>query len=223
MPIRLNLLAEARAAEEMRRQDPVKRVIWLAALLVTAMLAWSSLLQLRAMIARGDLTKMEVSVASNTNEYQSVIENQKKSTETLQKLAALHQLATNRFLNGTLLNALQQATVADVQLVHLKVDQKYAAIEETKARTNGNRVVPGRPAGVTERIVLTLEARDQSANPGDQVNKFREMVSTNSFFLRALGKTNEARLDKLNPPQSVPGEPAFVSFAVECRFQEKTR
>lgn len=223
MPIRLNLLAEARAAEQMRRQDPVKRVIWLAALLVAAMLAWSSLLQLRAMIARGDLTKMEASVASKTNEYQSVIENQKKSAETLQKLAALHELATNRFLNGTLLNALQQATVADVQLVRLKVDQTYALTEETKPRTNSGRIVPGRPANVTEKIVLTLEARDQSANPGDQVNKFREIVSTNSFFMRALGKTNEARLDKLNPPQSVPGEPAFVFFAVECRFQEKTR
>ena len=37
MPIRLNLLAEAQAAEEARRRDPVKRAIWLAALIIALM------------------------------------------------------------------------------------------------------------------------------------------------------------------------------------------
>ena len=32
MPIRINLLAEAKAAEELRRHDPVKRVIFVGAL-----------------------------------------------------------------------------------------------------------------------------------------------------------------------------------------------
>ncbi len=36
MPIRLNLLAEAQAAEEMRRRDPVKRALWLAGLIIAA-------------------------------------------------------------------------------------------------------------------------------------------------------------------------------------------
>jgi len=42
MPIRLNLLAEAQAAEEARRRDPVKRAIWIGALLVSVVLVWSS-------------------------------------------------------------------------------------------------------------------------------------------------------------------------------------
>ena len=33
MPIRLNLLAEAQAAEDLRRRDPVKRALWLARLM----------------------------------------------------------------------------------------------------------------------------------------------------------------------------------------------
>ena len=36
MPIRLNLLAEAQAAEEARRRDPVKRAVWMAALIIVA-------------------------------------------------------------------------------------------------------------------------------------------------------------------------------------------
>lgn len=41
MPIRLNLLAEAQAMEEMRRRDPVKRAIWVGSLLVAVALAWA--------------------------------------------------------------------------------------------------------------------------------------------------------------------------------------
>ena len=37
---RINLLAEAQAAEELRRRDPVKRATWLGAFLVAAILAW---------------------------------------------------------------------------------------------------------------------------------------------------------------------------------------
>ena len=34
MPIRINLLAEAQAAEEMRRKDPVKRAVWIGGFVI---------------------------------------------------------------------------------------------------------------------------------------------------------------------------------------------
>ena len=40
MPIRINLLAEAQAAEEMRRKDPVKRGLWVAGFLVLVFALW---------------------------------------------------------------------------------------------------------------------------------------------------------------------------------------
>jgi hypothetical protein len=52
MPIRINLLAEAKAAEELRRHDPVKRVIFVGALAVALTLVWSSSLQLETMLAK---------------------------------------------------------------------------------------------------------------------------------------------------------------------------
>ena len=55
MPIRINLLAEAQAAEEMRRRDPVKRAVWIAGALVLVVAAWVVFLQVKIMKASGQL------------------------------------------------------------------------------------------------------------------------------------------------------------------------
>ena len=72
MPIRLNLLAEAQAAEEMRRRDPVKRALWVAALIVALMLVWSSYLQLRATLANSVVTRIEAQMGARTNEFRQI-------------------------------------------------------------------------------------------------------------------------------------------------------
>ena len=224
MPIRLNLLAEAQAAEELRRRDPVKRAGWVAGLLIALMLLWSGWVQIRVMWAQRELGSIDRQISTRTNDFQQVRESQKKSAEIQEKLAALRQLAANRFLNGTMLNALQQTTLEDVQLVRLNVKQDYQYNEEVKAKTNANgRVIFGKPPSVTEKILLTLEARDYGPNPGDQVIKFKETVGSNSYFLSVLGKTNELRLADPTPPQTGTDGRAFVSFKLECRYPEMTR
>lgn len=223
MPIRLNLLAEAQAAEEQRRRDPVKRFIWFAVLLVIAMLVWSSSIQVKVMMSRGELSQKEGKVASLTNEYVTVLSENAKAKDTREKIGALHQLATNRFLNGSLLDALQRSTVENVQLTRLKVDQTYFLTPEVKGRTNAGRVTPVKPATIAEKTLIILDAKDSSPSPGDQVNRLRSAISTNSFFTTLLGKTNELLLTKLSQPQGLPGEPAFVTFTLEGRIPDKTR
>lgn len=222
MPIRLNLLAEVQAAEEVRRKDPVKRVMWVGALLVCLMLVWWSFLQLDVMRARSALNQVDISIDTHTNEFQTLLDNQKKVLDATHKLASLQQLATNRFLDGTLLNALQETTVDGIRLLHLKVDQSYTATEEVKPKPGeSGRAKPGT---VTEKVTLTLDAKDSSPNPGDlMITRFREAIATNDFFGVLLGRTNEVRLTKYSPPQTMPGEPTFVLFTVECDFPEKTR
>jgi hypothetical protein len=125
-----------------------------------------------------------------------------------------------------LLNSLQQTTIEDVQLVRLRTDQSYSFTDEVKMKTNSdNRIIPGKPATATERIVVTLEAKDSGVNPGDQVNKFKQAVSESSYFKSFLGKTNEVRLTSLSPPQGggAAGGKSFVVFTLECKFPEKTR
>lgn len=225
MPIRLNLLAEAQAAEKERRRDPVKRALWLGALTIALMLAWSSYLQLRATLANSAVSGVEAQIGTRTNEYRQVVDNQKKVIEMDEKLRLLRLLTANRFLNGNLLNALQQTTVEDVQLVRLNVDQLYTKFEGTKSRTNDeNVVIKARPPSATERIVVNLEGIDSSANPGDRVNRLKTVLASNAYFKNMLTGTNSINLKSLSPVQIAPvtGK-SCVMFTLECRYPEKTR
>jgi hypothetical protein len=228
MPIRLNLLAEAQAAEEMRRRDPVKRAIWVGAILVSIMLAWASWLQVKAMVASSGASTVEAQMNTHSNSYKGVLDNLKKTEEIRTKINALNELTTTRFLQGNLLNALQQTNADDVQLLHLKLDQSYAVVEATKPRTNeNNRVIPGKPGSATERIVLMLDGFDASPNPGDQVAIYKKAIATEPYFHTLLGRTNQVNLKNLSPPEIMPiagsvGK-ACVLFTLECRLQEKTR
>jgi hypothetical protein len=225
MPIRLNLLAEAHAAEEMRRRDPVKRALWLAALIIALMLVWSSYLQLRATLTNSDVTRAEAQMGSRTNEFHQILDNQKKTGEIDGRLRVLRQLASNRFLNGTLLNTFQQTTVEDVQLIRLRVEQFYTVFEGTKTRTNDdNVVIPGKLPTDTEKTVVNLEGIDSSSNPGNQVNRFKAALATNAYFKEMLVKTNAFSLKNLSAPQVAPvtGKPCVI-FTLECRYPEKTR
>jgi hypothetical protein len=225
MPIRLNLLAEAQAAEEARRRDPVKRAAWVAALIIVVILVWSSSLQLKAILVSSEVSRLDGQISSQTNEYRVVLDNQNKAADIKHKLEALRSLSANRLLQGTLLNALQKSTVDDVQLLRLRVEQSYVCFEGAKPRTNDSGVlIPGKLPTNTEKILLTLEGVDSSANPGDQVNNYKSALATNAFLKEVLLKTNGISLKNLAPPQVSPltGKRSVI-FTLECRYPEKTR
>jgi len=223
MPIRLNLLAEAQAAEDLRRRDPVKRAAWIAALLICLMLVWSSSLQMKAMMLKREVAHAENTMHSFTNEYQQVLANKSKIADINFKLAKLQELTTNRFLQASALNALQRTIVDDVQLLHVKTEQSYAFTEEVKARTNDTRIIPAKPATSTEKIVVVLEGSDSSQNPGDQVLKYKEAISTNDWFKQMTGKPNGVALKSLSPPDNSLNGRRSVFFNLECRLPEVTR
>jgi len=222
MPIRINLLAEAKAAEELRRHDPVKRVIFVGALAVAVTLVWSSSLQLETMLAKKTVFDKQTEIAQRTNDFQRVLTDQKKTAAAKEKLNALKKMTNSRFLQGNLLNALQQVTVDGVRLARLKVDQDYFYTAGTPSQTNKNGVILGRPSTLTEKIVVWLDARDSSANPGDQVNKFKEAVASQSYFKATLNKTNGVQLINLSAPQAVDGK-TCVLFTLKCNFPEYVR
>lgn len=224
MPIRINLLAESQALEEMRRKDPVKRAIWAGVLLVALGLAYWSSLQVKALSARRELSKIEAQIKSLTPENNIVEANKKKLADANLKLGALQQLSTNRFLCGTMLNALQKSTVDDVQLMHLKLDQNFIDVPEVPARTNGTLVFPAKPALVTEKLVLTLEGQDSGAHPGDQMDAYKGSVASNPYFIRMLNnKTNDLKFVGAFTAQNSASGTTYLPFNLECRFPERTR
>ena len=224
MPIRINLLAEAQAAEELRRKDPVKRALWVAGFIVFLVLLWSSTLQFQVMISKGNLNGLESKWNSIQKDYDQVVNVRKQYTEVEQKLTALQQLTTNRFLWGTALDALQRTSVDDVQLVRVKGEQTFTLSEDTKTKPGDPKAAPIKTSASTEKITITLEAKDSSARPGDQVNKLKDIIVKNEYFQNHLQKTNGVMLTSLGPPQvDFSSRSSFVMFTLQCYYPEKVR
>jgi hypothetical protein len=222
MPIRINLLAEALAEEDLRRRDPVKRAIYGGAFLVALSLVWFSSTWLEYMVEKESLNRIEGQIQVHTNDYAQVQNNVKKFNEIQTRLDDLEALTAARFLQGNLMNGLQQAYVPNVQITRLRVDQTYSASAAIPSKTNSFGVVPGRPPSVTQHIMLTMDAKDSSPNPGDQMNRFKDAIAKQDYFSRCLDATNGVRLSNLTPIQTpLDGKP-FVMFTLECRFADKT-
>ena len=227
MPIRINLLAEERAAEEMRRRDPVKRVIQAAAVcvaLVAALCVWN---QVRLVAAASELRKSQAEWAKVEKEYTRVTLQMKQIAAVEQKLTALHQFATNRFLWGPPLNALQQCMVDGIQIVKVRSEQTYTTSEAVVGSTSGGSPTLGKPATAKEKITLFLETREYGDSPGDaeQLKQFRAALAAFPYFSERLRKVDSVKLIDLSPVQTDPADPGrpFVLFTLECLYPEVTR
>jgi hypothetical protein len=225
MPISLNLLAEANAAEEMRRKDPVKRGMFICGFIVFLVVLWSSTLQFKIIAAKSDLSRLNARWKEIEKKYQNAIDTRKRSSDTETKLAALQNLNTNRFLWGTAFNAVQLTLngIEDIQVTRIKSEQTYQQNEEVRPRRDGGRVTPGRPASAAERISITLDAVDRSAQPGGNVSRFKEAIAGVPYFQSNLTKTNGVLLTSLSAPQVGPTGRPQVLFTIQCFFPEKVR
>src|SRR6185436_3463401 len=226
MPIRINLLAEAQALEELRRKDPVKRAILGGSCLVAVVLLWGTTLQIRILAARSELNTFGGQWKSLEKPYNDAVGIKRQFIEAEEKLSALQNYTTNRFLIGNAFNALQQTLngIGDITLVRMKLEQNYIHTEETKPRTNGTAIISGKPATSTEKVMLQLEAIDASSQPGGQVSRFKQTITSVPYFQDNLQKTNGVLLTSLSAPMSgsLSGSP-YVMFTLKCFFPEKVR
>jgi len=226
MPICINLLAEMKAAEEQRRKDPVKRAMFIGALTVFFFLLWSLSLQFKVFASGSELRRLEAHWKEIDKTYQTALETRKKAADVETRLVALRQLTTNRFLWGTALNAVQQTLtgIEGVHVIRIKTEQNYTLTEEIKARKDGERFIPGRPGTSTERISITLDAVDASAQPGGAtVSRFKETIAAVPFFQNGLQKTNGVLLTSLSAPSVGASGRAQVNLTLQCFFPEKVR
>jgi hypothetical protein len=224
MPIQINLLAEAQAAEELRRRDPVKRTLYAGAFAIGLVLLWCLTVQARILRANSEFKKNEAHWKSIEKRHEEVTENLKKSAEIEGKLAALNRLSTNRFLLGSTLNALQQTMVNQVQAVRLKTEQSFTFIEPVAAKTNTSKMVPAKPPAAIEKVAIVIEAKDW--NPAEQnYNKFKEAIAKFPSFQTNLAKTDALRLTSLSKPSYDASDPIrpFVTFTLEMQFPEVRR
>jgi len=221
MPIRINLMAEAIADEDLRRRDPVKRAIYAGAFLVALSLVWFSSTFLEYMMDKQRLDHLEIAISMHSNDWAVVQSNFKKINEVQHRLDSLDQLTTARFLQATMLNGLQQTYVPNVQLTRMHIDQSYSSSPGVPARTNSFGVLPAHGASIAEHVTLTVDAKDSSASPGDQVNVYKDTILKQNYFHSVMDATNSIRLLGESPIQSPADGKPYVMFTLECRFLDR--
>jgi hypothetical protein len=224
MPISINLLAEAHAEEELRRKDPVKRSLFTGSFLVAGFLVWYSSIWANTLWEKRTLSGLDEQIQMKNNVYGEALLNQKKSQEASKRLEALSKLNYVRFLQGNLLDAFQRIYVPNVQLTRVRIEQSAALTQPGASTTNSYGVViPGKPGSTVMRMTMSLDAKDSSPNPGDQIGKYKETLVSQNYFKTLLDRTNGVHLVNTSSPMaSADGKP-YVMFTLECKFNDQQR
>jgi hypothetical protein len=215
-------MAEAQAAEEARRRDPVKLGIWIAVLCVAVVGSWIAENQFDIHYANSHLTNLTDTWNRKKAQYDLVTTNQDSMTKVDEKLAALDRLSTNRFLWGSVLNALQMTVVDHVKVTHIRGDQSYTTQEASFVGTGSTkRMIPG---GVIENIKLTIDGRDfDPSNAG--YSKYKDRLCNFPFFVQKLGSHDGFILEGTLGQLSVDPQDAktFQNFTLATHFPTVTR
>jgi hypothetical protein len=223
MPIRINLLAEEQAAEELRRKNPVKLGIWIGCFCVAVVLLWILKLQLDIQFSQIKYNSLDKSWNADKISYAAVTTNELKTAQLDLKAAALDRLTTNRFLWAPVLNALQQTMVDYVQVIKVTGEQKYV-YEDARAVGSGARKI-NLPAQVTEKVTLYIDAKDFSPD-AQSYNKYKESLCNFGFFVTNTGRKDSFILDgTLSTPTADTAESGkqFVTFRLASHFKEVLR
>jgi hypothetical protein len=232
MPIRINLLAETQAEEELRRKDPVKRIILGAVGLVIVVIAWTGTLVWQAKAKESELAATRQKLEQLKPRHEQIKRNDLLAVEARQKIERLHYYATNRFLWAPVLNALAQVCTnsfaTNITFNRLQTDQQFVELPAVKAVTNaaGQVITPARPEGIGERNRIVVEARDYGQEVDNNYKKFQDAVTEAPFFKGLLDPRNPATLNNLtlgaaDPLQ--PGSRPFRTFVMQFQFAEKFR
>jgi hypothetical protein len=227
MPIKINLLAEAQAAEQLRRKDPVKRAIWIGVLVVAGMLVWAGILYSEGFIVKSNQRQLERAWKDSEKRFLELSEAHKQVQALNQKILALDRYTTNRFLWGSALNAFQQtipSAMSDkIQYVRLHGFHEYQVTEAVPPRKVGKVTQPGKPAASRERITVIIDARD-FGNPADQnYDRFKNAIVSVPFFKETL-PADGILLKSVSPPLRDPIEQRdYIQFTLECKFPPAIR
>ncbi|MCX7872203.1 MAG: hypothetical protein N2487_02840 [Verrucomicrobiae bacterium] len=226
MPIKLNLLAEAQAAEEMRRKDPVKYAIFCAIGILLAVGIWIGTNQMLISSKEREIKGLNAMWEQMKPQYTYVQSNIALINELNQRLNLLTNYVTNRFLWANVLNALQQCVTnisTDVQFVRFRTDHSFQVSPPTTVTKESRKVVI--PGSSVEKIKFVIEARDYGKDEDDNIAKLREAIAEFPFFKERLERTRGVRLESMSPRMGDPVDSgkSFVLFTLECQFPDKTR
>ena len=227
MPIRINLLAEAQAAEQARRRDPVKLSAWIGGFLICLVALWSLKLQCDIYFAGKTLRVEEAQWSSLQRQYAEVLTNRALQTRMEGKLASLDRLSTNRFLWGSVMDALQQTTIDDIVIRSFKGSVVFKHVDFVPAsKTPEGRTILAVPPASIEQVAVTIDGRDFGVPEDQTYSKYKDALNHFPFFLSRIsqgeGFTLDGSLGKLTADPQDPSK-RFVDFTLSCKFPEVRR
>jgi hypothetical protein len=225
MPIRLNLLADAQAAEELRRKDPVKRAMWVSGFIIFVVVLWSTSLQLKVFIAKSELQRTESQWKSMEKPHKQLTEGLRKGADVERKIEALVKLSTNRFLWANMLQSLQVSLVPNVHVTHFRSEQNYLVVEPTAERKTPSGTIPAKPGSSLEKIGMLIEARDYGQETDQNYNKFKAALAGAPLLKSLIPGPDAVRLIHKSSLMLDPIDPTktYMSFSLECQFPEVKR
>lgn len=221
MPIRINLLAEEQYLAEMRRRDPVKRAAWLGGFLVCLMLGWWGWLLFSKTLANTAVAGHEASFKRVEKAAKETGEHIKRAGELERNIHLLNRMATNRVLWSACLNALQECALDQIQITRIRTEQSYQLTPAVASKERGK----SKPATAAERIVVVIAARDYGRPADENSIKFKDKLQNHAWFKQYLAKENPISFKGFSNPTPDKDDPSrvFVSFTMECAFNEQVR
>jgi hypothetical protein len=184
--IRINLLAEAQAAEELRRRDPVKRAIWGAAFVGLLVVGWVVWMQLKVMASERLKKTTERQWAAMTNQNTFLTNQIARTGEVEKKLAALERLSNSRFFSSAPLNAIQHCMISNIVVTTLTMTFSYNNNEQIKDSKGKLIDIQSR-----EDVSISVTGEDSAAEGEGNHVKFTRKIADYPWFKTNL-RTNEA-------------------------------
>lgn len=217
----LNLIAEDIEARQRRRRDPVRHVAIAACLIIAVLLGWAGQVKVRLWSVESELKRDKAEREQWERMRREISLAKGRLAEANRTFDAMQTHYTNRFVFGSALNALQQAAMDDIQLTRLILQETVLNVEAKKAISEKNLSVPRKPGFSTEKVSLTLQAKN-FAGPEER-EKFIEKIASVPYFKQHLRKEEPVVLRNHMARQVDPLDPSktFNLFTIECMYPDR--
>lgn len=218
MPIKINLLAEEQAAEDLRRRDPLKRAIYAAVGVVVIFFIWAGINWAGLSKLDAEVTRLNTEKSGLDKPAKDTLANKKKLTDAENNIDMLTKYAVNRPIWSPVLDVIQRALVEDVSILRIRTEQVYQ-ITPAFVPPKGSEL-KRKPATSKQTIVMTIEAQDSSPKL-DSYNRLREALANG--LKEQLGTNGTVSLKTLNPARENEEGKKYQTFSLECVFTEVVR
>jgi Tfp pilus assembly PilM family ATPase len=217
----LNLIAEDIEQRDRRRRDPVRHVAFAAGFIIAALLIWAGQLRVRIWSVERELKRDAANRVDWERMRREITLAKGRLAEANRTFASLQTHYTNRFVFASALDALQHATMDDIQLTRLILQESVANTAEKKGISEKNRTVPRQPGYSTEKVTLTIQAKNFGGP--EEREKFIEKIISVPHFKQQLRKQEPVVLRNHMARQVDPLDPSktFNLFTIECMYPDR--